>query len=64
MKNFIKLTLQDNLYVFVNISLIFDIYKNTNIEKSNTTISFGNDYTLLVIETPDEIMDLISKLSK
>jgi len=57
---FIKLRLCDGTEVFANMSLAFDIYKNVNVEKSNTHISFGNDYVLTVLETPLEILNLIN----
>lgn len=60
---FIKLSSSVGTDIFVNMDLAFDIYKNTNVDKSNTHISFGNDYELTVLETPKEIIDIISKLS-
>lgn len=60
---FIKLRLCDGTEVFANMDLAFDIYKNPNADKSNTHISFGNDYVLTVIETPTEIIDMLSDLS-
>jgi len=60
---FIKLRLCDGTEVYANMDLAFDIYKNPNAEKSNTHISFRNDYVLTVIETPKEIIDMISDLS-
>jgi len=62
MKNIVKLTYQDGLPIFINVLLIYDIYRNTNIEKANTTISFGNNYILMVNETPEEIIKLIYEL--
>ena len=59
---FIKLRLCDGTEVFANMNLAFDIYKNPNADKSNTHISFGNDYVLTVLETPKEVIDLISEL--
>ena len=61
MKKFIKLTSFDGTNVFANMDLAFDIYKNPNVEKSNTHISFGNDYVLTVKESPEEIIILLAK---
>jgi hypothetical protein len=60
---FIKLTLPDGSEFFVNMSLAYDIYKNENIENSYTTISFGNDYGLTVLESPKAILDILLDLS-
>jgi len=60
---FIKLTLPDGSEFFVNMSLAYDIYKNENIEKSYTIISFGNDYALSVLESPQVILVMLSSLS-
>lgn len=60
---FIKLTLPDGSKFFANMSLAYDIYKNENIEKSYTTISFGNDYALSVLESPKVILSMLSSLS-
>jgi len=57
---FIKLTLPDNSKVYVNVNLVYDIFKNEFGDKNNTNLSFGNDYVLSVLETPEEIINLIN----
>ena len=54
----VNLLLNESVSLLVNIALCIDIYRKK--DGNSTQLSFGNDYVLSVIETPEEILNLMN----
>jgi len=56
---YLVLTLPSKEKIYVNIASALNFYRNVfQVNEIKTTIiDFGNDYTLSVLETPEEIYD-------